>query len=197
MIEDFSGSGPAAGKTARRAVFLDRDGTINVEKDYLYRIADFEFIPGVPQALKLLQDAGFLLVVVTNQSGVARGYYSLDDVDLLHQYMRRELKKFGIKLDGIYVCPHHPTLGHPPYRVACGCRKGAPGLLLQAAQELNIDLSRSFMVGDKLADFEAGIRAGCTSCLVASGHLVEGSTDLVVYPDLLAVAQMILEAGRV
>jgi D-glycero-D-manno-heptose 1,7-bisphosphate phosphatase len=178
----------------RRAVFLDRDGTLNIEKDYLYRVADFEFIPGVPQALKLLQDAGFLLVVVTNQSGVARGYYSLEDVALLHQYMRRELLKFGVELDGIYVCPHHPTLGHPPYRVACGCRKGAPGLLLQAAQELKIDLSRSFMVGDKLSDFEAGTKAGCNALLVASGHAVEGLTDILVYPDLTAAAQMILQS---
>ena len=116
-------------KSARRAVFLDRDGTINVEKDYLYRIKDFEFISGVPQALKRLQDAGFLLVLVTNQSGVARGYYTLEDVEILHDYMRKELSKLGVMLDGIYVCPHHPTLGVEPFVKDCSCRKGQPGML--------------------------------------------------------------------
>ena len=179
-------------KTARRAVFLDRDGTLNVEKDYLYRIEDFEFIPGVPEALKRLQDAGFLLVVVTNQSGVARGYYTLEDVDILHHHMCEELERFGVKIDGIYVCPHHPTEGVAPYRQDCACRKGQPGMLLRAAEDLHIDLSRSFMVGDKASDVLAGISAGCTACLVESGYPVGILEYVVTFPDLTAVAENIL-----
>ena len=154
-----------------RAVFLDRDGTINVEKNYLWRCNDFEFLPGVPQALRRLQDAGFLLVVVTNQSGVARGYYEMADVSRLHDYMIRRLSDFTVTLAGIYVCPHHPD-GVPgnPFATECHCRKGEPGMLLQAAEDLGIDLSQSYMIGDKLSDIEAGYRAGCLPVLVASGN---------------------------
>ncbi|WP_020675706.1 D-glycero-beta-D-manno-heptose 1,7-bisphosphate 7-phosphatase [Geopsychrobacter electrodiphilus] len=177
--------------TARRAVFLDRDGTINVEKDYLYRVEDFEFIPGVPLALKKLQDAGFLLVVVTNQSGIARGYYTLEDVDVLHRHMCKELQGFGVEIAGIYICPHHPSVG-PPDQQDCLCRKGRPGLLIRAASELDIDLSRSFMVGDKMSDFEAGVNAGCTSCLVASGHRILPQGEANIFADLPAVVEAIL-----
>jgi len=155
----------------QRAVFLDRDGTINVERNYLWRIADFAFLPGVPQALKRLQDAGFLLVVVTNQAGIARGYYGLPDVKRLHEFMKQELQKHGVSLAGIYICPHHPNGKEGnPYSKVCRCRKGEPGMLLQAAQDLSIDLSRSFMIGDKLSDLEAGQRAGCIPCLITTGH---------------------------
>ncbi len=183
-------------KTARRAVFLDRDGTINVEKDYLYRIVDFEFIPGVPQALKKLQDAGFLLVVVTNQSGVARGYYTLDDVDRLHQHMQVKLQSFGVTLDGIYVCPHHPDKGQPPYDIDCDCRKGKPGMLLQAAEDLKIDLVRSFMVGDKLTDLEAGKAANCQSLLVRTGYVSSFRVEVPAFPDLPLAGQYILSLPR-
>ena len=184
-------------KTPRRAVFLDRDGTINVEKDYLYRVEDFEFIPGVPQALKKLQDAGFLLVVVTNQSGVARGYYTLEDVELLHRHMCSELLRYGVTLAGIYVCPHHPTEGNVPFRQKCLCRKGKPGMLIRAAEELNVDLRASYMVGDKLADLEAGYSAGCTSLLVRTGHgasliLPSGLADVPVFDDLPLAADLIM-----
>jgi len=148
----------------KRAVFLDRDGTINVDKGYLWQKDEFEFLPGVPQALKRLKKAGFLLIVVTNQSGVARNYFQLEDVETLHRHMTQYLSHFGVTLDGIYVCPHHPS-GQPgnPYAIECSCRKGQPGMLLQAARDLNIDLKNSFMIGDKSSDMEAGSRAGCTS----------------------------------
>lgn len=166
----------------KRAVFLDRDGTINVEKNYLYRCEDFNFLPGVPLALKRLQDAGYLLVVVTNQSGVARGYYGLEDVDVLHEHMRQLLLDFGVILSGIHVCPHHPE-GLPGNLFACdcNCRKGQPGMLLQAAQDLNIDLSASFMIGDKVSDLEAGNRAGCQSILVKSGAVTLLSDEIADY----------------
>ena len=155
---------------SRRAVFLDRDGTINVEKNYLIDPKEFELIAGVSQALKRLQVAGFLLVVVTNQSGVARGYFSLDEVEKLHQHMESLLAESGVMLAGIYSCPHHPTAGQGEYLQDCDCRKGKPGLLLNAAQELNIDLQNSYMIGDKEADFLAGNAAGCQSFLVRTGH---------------------------
>lgn len=165
-----------------RAIFLDRDGTINVEKNYLWRSEDFEFLPGVPQALKSLQDAGFLLVIVTNQSGVARGYYSLSDVERLHHYVKQQLLGFDVTIAGIYVCPHHPDgVTNSPFSIKCPCRKGEPGMLLQAAEDLGIDLSQSYMIGDKASDIEAGHRAGCSSFLVASGYCDWKNLDLPTY----------------
>jgi len=153
-----------------KAVFLDRDGTINVEKDYLFRVEDFQFIDGVPQAIRRLKDSGYLVVVVTNQSGVARGYFAREDVDLLHCHMQRELERAGTAIDAFYLCPHHPQEGVGELRIDCECRKGKPGMLLQAAADLNIDLEHSYMVGDKLADIEAGCSAGCVSLLVLTGY---------------------------
>ncbi len=154
----------------RPAVFLDRDGTINEEKNYLHRIEDFRFIAGAPEAIKQLNRAGYLVLVVTNQSGVARGYFSLADVEALHHHLAQRLAEAGAHVDGFYVCPHHPTAGYGEWRSVCSCRKGEPGLLLQAAREHGIDLSRSYMVGDKQADIEAGERAGCSSLLVLTGY---------------------------
>lgn len=175
----------------RRAVFLDRDGTLNVEKDYLYRVADFAFLPGVPRALKRLQDAGFLLVVVTNQSGVARGYYTLAEVEILHRYLRTQLQNWGVEISAFYVCPHYPG-GQAPYNVDCPCRKPKPGLLLQAADALTIDLKRSCMIGDKLTDAQAGQAAGCRSLLVRTGHPLPPNPPFEVVADLAAAADKIL-----
>jgi D-glycero-D-manno-heptose 1,7-bisphosphate phosphatase len=179
------------GKAPHRAVFLDRDGTLNVEKDYLYKIEDFAFVSGVPQALKHLQDAGFLLVVVTNQSGVARGYYRLTDVEKLHRHLQTQLQKWDVQISAFYVCPHYPR-GQGPYAVDCACRKPRPGLLLRAADELEIDLGRSFMVGDKLSDAQAGQAAGCTALLVRSGHSLAPDAPFEVVADLTAAVEKIL-----
>ena len=157
-----------AGK--RRAVFLDRDGTINVEKDYLHKTEDFEFIPGAPEAIKQLKDAGFLIIVVSNQSGIGRGYFDEQAVEVLHRHIQSELTAYGTSIDAFYFCPHHPEKGVGDYKVDCGCRKGAPGMLLQAAKEHDIALQQSFMIGDKLVDIEAGERAGCESILVLTGY---------------------------
>lgn len=154
----------------RRAVFFDRDGTINVEKDYLNRIEDFEFIPAVPASIRRLKEAGFRVIVVTNQSGVARGYYNEAAIVALHEHIQQLLADYGTRIDAFYHCPHHPTEGVGTYRVDCDCRKGSPGMLLQAAREHDIDLSASFMVGDKLADIEAGAAAGCAPILVKTGY---------------------------
>lgn len=157
-------------RTKHRAVFLDRDGTINVEKEYLYRPEDLEFIPGAPEAIAQLNQTGFLVIVVTNQSGVARGYFSLDDVNRLHQVMQQQLNDEGAHIDAFYLCPHHPDKGLDAYRFNCDCRKGKPGMILTAAAELNIDLQRSYMIGDKISDVEAGLAAGCRCFLVRTGY---------------------------
>jgi D-glycero-D-manno-heptose 1,7-bisphosphate phosphatase len=180
----------------KKAVFLDRDGTINVEVQYLSAVADFQFIAEVPQALKRLKDAGFLLVVVTNQSGIGRGYYDEAALEAIHSHMHAELADSGAAIDACYFCPHHPehALGH--YRKECACRKPLPGMLQQAAAELDIDLTASFMIGDKLADVEAGINAGCTSLMVLTGygsaHAVGVPEGVGVYPDLPAAVEAIL-----
>jgi len=179
-------------------VFLDRDGTINVEKGYLYKIEDFEFIPGAPEAIKRLKDAGFLVIVVSNQSGVGRGYFDERAVETLHRHIQQELVAYGTSIDAFYFCPHHPGEGVGDYMVVCNCRKDAPGMLLQAAVEYDIDLQQSFMIGDKLADIEAGQRAGCQSILVMTGYGESIATKPEVIqvakcPDLVCAASLILE----
>lgn len=171
-----------------RAVFLDRDGTINVEKDYLYRVEDFEFIPGVPQAVRMLNEAGFLVVVVTNQSGVARGYYTEEDVDILHRHISAELAKTGSRVDAWYYCPHHPS-GRGSYSLPCHCRKPLPGMLREAARRHGIDLAASVMIGDKLADVEAGIAAGCRTILVRTGY---GAAEEALVPPETMVCDNLL-----
>lgn len=137
------------------ALFLDRDGVINVDVDYLYRIEDFEFIDGIFELCAAYQSRGFLIVVVTNQSGIARGRYSEEDYARLTRWMIDAFAKRGIRIDGVYHCPHHPDVTGP-----CACRKPEPGMLLQAADELGIDLENSLLVGDKERDILAAHRAG-------------------------------------
>jgi D-glycero-D-manno-heptose 1,7-bisphosphate phosphatase len=162
-------------KDKQPAVFLDRDGTINVEKEYLYKEEDFEFIPGVPEAIRALKNAGYLVVVVTNQSGVGRGYYDSDAVNILHRHIQKQLSGFDTAVDAFYICPHHPEHGVGQFLQDCDCRKGKPGMLLQAAQDYDIDLTRSYMIGDKIEDVEAGQNAGSTPILVLTGY---GQRDL-------------------
>ena len=153
----------------RRAAFLDRDGTINLEKEYLYRVDEFEFVPGAPEGIRLLNKAGFFVAVVTNQSGVARGYYTEEDVENLHRFISAELAKIGAFVDAWMYCPHYP-LGEGKYAVECSCRKPLPGILLEAARKFDIDLSVSVMIGDKLTDMETARAAGCRAALVRSGY---------------------------
>lgn len=180
----------------KRAVFLDRDGTINQEKDYLYRVEDFEFVPGAPEAIRLLNDAGVLVVVVTNQSGVARGYYTEEDVESLHRHIARELEVFGARVDAWLYCPHHPD-GKGSYSLPCRCRKPLPGMLLDAARRLDIDLESSVMIGDKRADIEAATAAGCRPILVRSGYGAAEEPRIPVgvgvYDDLLAAVISVIE----
>ena len=151
------------------AVFLDRDGTVNIEKHYLHKIEDFEFVPGAEGAILRLNQAGYKVVIVTNQSGVARGYYNLAAVDALHDHLQACLRRTGAVVDAFYVCPHHPTVDDSEFGVVCDCRKGKPGMLLSAAREMDLDLSASIVIGDKLSDMEAAFAAGCTPYLVLTG----------------------------
>lgn len=153
-----------------RAVFLDRDGTINVEREFLYLPEEFEFIPGAPEAIRLLNDAGFRVIVVTNQSGIARGFYDEAAVDRLHKYIDGKLASIGAKVDAYYFCPHHPEYGAAPYRKSCDCRKPMDGMMRRGATEFALDLASSFMIGDRLVDVEAALKSGCTPIMVRTGY---------------------------
>lgn len=135
-----------------KAVFLDRDGTINVDKHYLYKIEEFEFLPGVVECLRRLHEAGFLLVIITNQSGIARGYYTEEDYLKLNRWMIKTLLEKNVPIDASYYCPHLPDADVERYRMVCECRKPKLGLFQKAVRELDICLSESFAIGDRLRD---------------------------------------------
>ena len=141
-----------------KAIFLDRDGTINIDHGYVHQIDDFEFIEGSINALKKLKEMGYLLVLVTNQSGIARGYFTEAQFLRLTEWMDWSLAEQGVDFDGIYYCPHHPD-GKGEFKEDCPCRKPKPGMLLDAMKALNIDPQQSVMVGDKIEDIKAGINA--------------------------------------
>lgn len=152
------------------AIFLDRDGTINIDHGYVYEIERFEFIDGVIDACLELKQMGFALVLVTNQSGIARGKFTEDQFMQLTEWMDWSLADRGVDLDGIYFCPHHPNIGIEEHKQQCDCRKPLPGMLLAAKEHLNIDMAASYIVGDKIEDLQAGIAAGIgTKVLVKSG----------------------------
>lgn len=147
--------------SARRpAAFLDRDGVVNVDHGYVVRIEDFEFVAGTLEACRLLAQRGFALVVITNQSGIGRGLYSEADYHALTAWMRAQFAAAGAPLAGVYHCPHHPTDARGIFRVECDCRKPAPGMLLRAAAELDLDLARSILFGDRRSDLQAAFAAG-------------------------------------
>jgi D-glycero-D-manno-heptose 1,7-bisphosphate phosphatase len=148
------------GSGARRAAFLDRDGVINVDHGYVFRREDFSFVPGVLEGTRRLHDLGFALVVITNQSGIGRGLYSVNAFEGLTDWMKSEFDAAGAPLSGVYYCPHHPTEAHGEFRRPCGCRKPAPGMLLAAARELDLNLGASVLFGDKESDLLAARAAG-------------------------------------
>jgi D-glycero-D-manno-heptose 1,7-bisphosphate phosphatase len=177
----------------QRAVFLDRDGTINQDIGYLYRQEDFQFIPNAPEAIKLLNDHLFKTIVITNQAGVARGFYQEGDVLRLHEFINQKLRKYDANIDAFYFCPHHPIAGVGQYRVDCDCRKPKPGLILKAAKEHNLDLAQSFMIGDKMDDIRAGINAGVKGLLVKTGY---GKQDTVLLEDQSLIFDSLYEAAN-
>ncbi len=183
--------------SGRAAVFLDRDGTINHEVQYLHDPAKLRLTRGAARAIRLLNEAQMLVIVVTNQSGIGRGYYSLQAMEAVHRELTRRLSDRGAHLDAIYYCPHLPTAG-------CECRKPRPGLLLRAAVEWGLELSRCTAVGDKVSDLEAGRRAGCRTVLVLSGHGPQALREFrglgwqpdVVTKSLLPAVEWILTQSR-
>lgn len=154
----------------KKCIFLDRDGTINVEKNYLYKIEDFEFEKNVKKGLKKLQDLGYLLIIVTNQSGIARGFYTEEDLKKLNHYIKMELKKESIDILEFYYCPHHKEKGIGKYKIECECRKPKSGMLEKAISDYNIDRNSSFMIGDNISDLLAGKNAGVRGILVKTGY---------------------------
>jgi D-glycero-D-manno-heptose 1,7-bisphosphate phosphatase len=152
------------------AVFIDRDGTINEQMGYVNHVSRFRILPRVPQAIRMLNRHGFLVFVVSNQSGVARGYYPLELVKTLHQILVTRIRgKKGV-IDGIFFCPHHPAGSVPEYSCDCDCRKPKTGLIEQACRSFEIDLQRSFVIGDMCTDIELAHRAGLTGILVKTGY---------------------------
>ncbi|MFW9604023.1 MAG: D-glycero-beta-D-manno-heptose 1,7-bisphosphate 7-phosphatase [Trichlorobacter sp.] len=177
----------------KKAVFLDRDGTVNIEKEYLHTIDEFEFTERAPEAIRMLNQAGYLVVVVSNQSGIARGYYNQEAVLTLHRAVDRLLADSGARVDAWYFCPHHPDV--PLDGGECDCRKPSPGMLISAAADLGIDCHASWMIGDKEIDVRAGQAAGCRTILVTTGYGVheQHGVDSAVprCRDLYAAAKLI------
>ncbi len=154
----------------RPAVFIDRDGTISEEVGYINHPSRFRLFPYAASAIKLLNERGWLAVIVTNQAGVARGYFSETMIQTVHDNLQQSLRDEGARVDAIYYCAHHPAVGDPPYRQDCDCRKPKPGLVNRAARDLDIALEQSWMVGDRYSDIELARNAGVHAALVLSGY---------------------------
>jgi D-glycero-D-manno-heptose 1,7-bisphosphate phosphatase len=154
----------------RIGVFLDRDGTLNEERDFIRTPDDLHLIPGAAEAVRKLNARGLVVCVISNQSGVARGYLEEKDLVPIHAKLEQELRRGEGLIDRIYYCPHHPTAGRAPYNIECACRKPKPGMLLQGAAEFGIDLLRSFVVGDSIVDVQAGGAVGARTVLVRTGY---------------------------
>jgi len=174
----------------QKAVFMDRDGTINVEKNYLHKIDDWEWIQGAIEAIRRINQMGFKAVVVSNQAGVARGYYDMVAVEALHNAVDEQLTAAQAHIDGYYFCPHHPDFGSMQ---SCSCRKPEPGMLLAASRDLNIDLNQSYLIGDKRSDIEAALACGVTPVLVRTGY---GAEEIAHCPPHVTVCDDILDAVR-
>ena len=165
----------------KKAIFLDRDGVINKEVDHLSDPKDFEFIDGSIEALKLLKQKNFLLIVITNQAGIARGLFTEETLKKIHDKMIKILKQNNLRLDDIYYCPHHPEFTGP-----CDCRKPKPGMILKAKIKHNIDLTNSFMVGDTLNDIQTGRAVDCKTVLLLTGYGTEEQKKIgTIVPDMI------------
>jgi D,D-heptose 1,7-bisphosphate phosphatase len=168
-----------------KAIFIDRDGTIAYDTHYCSNPADFFLLSSVPEAIKLLNDQNLMVIVITNQSGIARGYFTETTLKAIHQKMKNQLERKGAHIDGIYYCPHHPDDN-------CECRKPKTALFLRAAREFNIDMNNSYVIGDLDIDIEAGKSLNCKTVLVTTGP--NGDRDITCFPDY--VAENLLEAAQ-
>jgi D-glycero-D-manno-heptose 1,7-bisphosphate phosphatase len=154
----------------RIGVFLDRDGTLNEERDFIGNPDDVRLIDGAGEAVRRLNEAGIVTCVISNQSGVARGFFTEADVERVHARLEQELASVGAQIDRVYYCPHHPEEGKPPYNIVCDCRKPFPGMLRRGERDFGLDLSSCYVVGDKLADIQAGKAVGSFTILVLTGY---------------------------
>lgn len=163
-----------------KAVFFDRDGVLNIDTINLYKIEDWQWIDGAKDAIKYCNDNGYLAIIITNQSGIARGLFTEDDVKKLHNFVNDELKKIGAHIDAFYYCPHHAEGSVAPYNIECDCRKPKPGLILQACKDFDIDVKKSFMIGDKERDTDCGKNAGCKGTWLFDGkNLLESVKEML------------------
>ncbi|HUK60469.1 MAG TPA: D-glycero-beta-D-manno-heptose 1,7-bisphosphate 7-phosphatase [Stellaceae bacterium] len=176
--EDLVAAGRLLPQWQRRpAVFLDRDGVINHDTGYVHRKEDFAWCDGAREGIRRLNDRGYFVFVVSNQAGIARGFYGPADVERLHRWINRELGRIGAHIDQFYYCPHHPTEGRGEYRQVCQCRKPAPGMLLQATREWPVERAGSVMIGDKAIDMEAAAAAGIAGVLVREGDNLDAIAE--------------------
>lgn len=157
----------------RPAAFLDRDGVLNIDRGYVHKVSDFEWVDGARAAVKFLNDTGYLVFLVTNQSGIGRGYYGEADFWQLIGWMRDRLSEIGAHIDGVYFCPHHPTQGKGSLKVDCRCRKPNPGMIEHAQSEWNLDMEKSFIIGDTLTDMELATAVNVPGYLFSGGNLLE------------------------
>ncbi|MBI3950771.1 MAG: HAD family hydrolase [Acidobacteria bacterium] len=188
-----------------RAIFLDRDGTVNVEVGYVNHLDRLELYPWTAEAIRLINQAGYKAIVLTNQSGVARKYMTEELVRKIHEKLQSELRRQGAYLDAIYYCPHHPAAPDPAYRIDCECHKPKPGMVERGRREFNLDLTQSFVIGDKYLDIELARNVGAKGVLVLTGyglgeyehlsHTWPKQPDYVA-ESLLAAVQWILNQGR-
>jgi D-glycero-D-manno-heptose 1,7-bisphosphate phosphatase len=158
-----------------KALFLDRDGVVNVEKNYLYKIDDFEFIEGIVEVCRHYEANGYLIIIVTNQSGISRGYYTEKDFKHLSEWMIEHFNSLGVTITRIYHCPHHETIDG-----VCDCRKPEPGMFLEAQKDFDIDMKNSVMIGDNERDIEAAIRAGVMTNILLSSDALQSNADKIV-----------------
>lgn len=158
-----------------KALFLDRDGVVNVEKNYLHKIEDFELMEGIVDVCRIYQERGYLIIIVTNQSGISRGYYSEEDFAILSRWMVEHFKGFGVSITHIYHCPHHESIDG-----VCECRKPEPGMFLKAQREYDLDLSESVMIGDNERDIEAALRAGVNTNILLSSDATASKAGRII-----------------
>ena len=175
----------------KKAIFLDRDGVINKEVNYLIRKKDIKIINGVPEALKELKDRGFMLIVISNQPSVARGWVTKEGIEEINNEINRRIKeKSDIEIDKFYFCPHHPNATLKKFRKICKCRKPCPGMILQATKEFDINLEESWVIGDRISDIATGKEVGCKTILIEkeySYNKIEGKDfNINIKPDFKA-----------
>ena len=179
------------------AVFLDRDGTIVEEVGYLDSLEKLTLFPNTPKAIRLINESGMRAVVITNQSGVARGYFKEDFVRTVHRHIEKMLRGKGAVIDGFYYCPHHPTEGRGKYLTSCICRKPEAGMLIRAAEEMNVDLSRSYVVGDTCKDVELAAKVGAKGVLVRTGYGSDRQKEAICHESKpVYIAEDILDAVK-